>query len=1020
MVKHRVGAGGGPICLLFQRLAAHAELTTHLRAVYTWRVGWAARITHGHGEDTMPDRSFLKPRTFVILLGLLLASGAAAAGAGGTLAVLPWAGTDDAGVLRPIEKEAWFLAQSPDLALIALPAHLPLPAALIALEPIAAEGGDYYLYLVEDAARAQFEGAVRVLYRRGHTLVLWSADVPRLTAESRATLRGLTQPMRISLSPKAWPTTGELPPQRTDFHPLVAQIVSDVSQTEYVAKWQPLDDFETRYAYATQNTAAAAWIHSVLASYGLQARYNFFNMSGSRRNVFATKPGLVHPERVVCISGHFDSTSEDNYNHAPGADDNASGTTAVLEAARVLSQYSFENTIKFIAFSAEEQGMVGSGAYVDSIAAAGEQVVACFDIDMIAYRGTDPAPADLVIYTNSASQGMANVVRDACTTFYPTEVGPIVLVDPLEASDYASFWQHGYLACCSIEDEAWGDDFCPWYHTSNDRIERYPQDYPIHCAGALIAAVAQTAVPMQPSTPYLLLDSVAISDDNTGASHGNGNGIVEYGETIEVTLTLRNIGAQTAMGVIGQLQTSDPYANLLVSQASFGSIPSGGTGSNAVPFVFGVSAGVPDAHALSFTVGLNQPPNSAAFGLTAYAPDLRIIAYDVSDVGGGDGDGIPEPGETVTLSITVNNRGSVGVTACSGTLGDGAFCDADPTPRSFGAIAPAGTASAGPFPVTISASCPTLFSTTLPLRLQAQTAYDRTEQLGFNVGDIFTADMESGAAGWSHAIGGSGFTDQWHLETYRNHTYGGTTSWKCGGTGAADYGNLLYAVLESSAFTLPAGSRLTLWHWIESETSQSHPGYCYDGGLAQISIAGGPWQAITPDGGYPYLIRAGSNPGPFPAETPVFGGSQDWRQESFDLTGYSGSARVRFAFGSDGATAGEGWYLDDVQLVLGTSPAGIDAGRTLALRLHPARPNPARGPATLTLDLPRAARVEAAVFDASGRRVRQLFDGVLGAGLHPLVWDGLTENGRRADTGVYWVRARADGRERSERMIVTR
>lgn len=944
---------------------------------------------------------------------------------GATLAVLPW-GEPDPAALAPLAKECWLLAQNQDLALLALPSDFPisaLPGSCRTIESIEADG-HYYLVLLEDPDRAVFEPGTRALFANGHSVLVWSAGEPRLTTESRAQLHGLIQPARITLTPKVWPTAASIVPsprETTDFDPLVDQIVSEVSQTEYVAKWQALDDFETRYSYTTQNAASAAWMHSVFTGLGLEAHYHFFNLSGQRKNVIGILPGVTHPERVVYITGHFDSISEDPNNHAPGADDNASGATAFLEAVRILSQYQFENTIKFVGFSGEEQGLVGSAAYVDSIAAAGEEVVCCFNADMIAYRGTDPAPADLIIYTNTSSLAMANLLRDACTEYYPTQLEPVVVQEAISASDHASFWDHGYLAILAIEEEAWGPDFCPWYHTSNDRIEQYPQDYPTHCAGAMIAAVAQTAMPLSPTTPYLVLEGVAISDDNTGSSQGNGNGVVEYGETIEVTLTLRNIGGETAMGVIGHLQVSDAYTTLLVSSAGFGNIASGGTGTNATPFVYRVSADVPDDHAIGFTVTLNHPPNALAFQQTAFAPDLQIVAYTADDTGGGDGDGIPEPGETVTLQINVTNQGSVGVTACSGTLLDGSYCDADPTPCSFGDIAGGGTAAAGPFSVAISATCPELYSAILNLGLEALTAYARSDDFVFNIGDIFTADMEGGAAGWTHYAGSTGFTDQWHVETYRNHTYGGTTSYKCGGTGSADYSNLLYAALESPVFTLPAGSQLTFWHWIEAETSQSYPDHCYDGGLVEISIDGGAWQSIAPEGGYPYLIRNGSNPGPFAAETPVFSGSHGWQEETFDLTGFAGSARVRFVFGTDGADAFEGWYVDDVQLILGPSGEGVgDASRGMALQLRTAGPNPAPGPATLRLELPRAARVDVRVFDASGRQVRTLLDGMLEAGAHPLVWDGCDRGGRRAEAGVYWVRARAEGRERSERIVLAR
>lgn len=944
---------------------------------------------------------------------------------GATLAVLPWS-EPDAAALAPLAKECWLLAQNQDLALFALPSDFPryaLPEACRTLEPIEVTGA-YYLMLLEDPERAVFEPGTRVLLAHGHTVLVWSAATPRLTAASRAQLHGLIQPVRITLTPKVWPAVASVVPDAgatTDFDPLVDQIVADVSLAEYVEVWQALDDYETRYSYTTQNAASAAWMHSIFTDLGLEARYHFFNLSGSRKNVVGIKPGLVHPEQVVYITGHFDSISEDPNNHAPGADDNASGTAAFLEAARVLSRYQFENTIKFVGFSGEEQGLVGSQAYVDSIDAAGEQVIGCFNADMIAYAGTDPAPPDLIIYTNANSLSLAQLLRDACTEYFPTEVEPVIVQEEMSGSDHYYFWVNGYRALCGIEDEAWGSDFCPWYHTVNDRIEQYPQDYPSACAGAMIAAVAQSAVPLAPDTPYLVLDGVAISDDETGSSHGNGNGVVEYGETIEVTLTLRNIGGQSAVGVIGHLQTLDAYTTLLVSTAGFGNIASGGSGSNATPFVYRVSAEVPDEHAIDFTVSLNYEPNAVEFAQTAFAPDLQIVAYTADDTGGGDGDGIPEPGETVALEISVTNQGSVGVTACTGTLQDGPFCDADPTPRSFGDIAAGGTADAGPYAVVISPSCPELYSAILHLQLEALTAYTRSDEFVFNIGDIFTADMEGGAAGWTHYAGGTGFTDQWHLETYRNHTYGGTTSYKCGGAGAADYGNLDHAVLESPVFTLPANSQLTFWHWIEAETSQSYPDHCYDGGLVEISIDGGAWQSIAPVGGYPYRIRNGSNPGPFPAETPVYSGSHDWQLATFDLTGFSGSARVRFAFGTDGADVFEGWYLDDVLLVLGSNPGGVgETSHAVELQLHPAGPNPAAGPAALRLELPRAARVDVRVFDASGRQVRTLVDGALEAGSHPLVWDGCDRGGRQAEAGVYWIRARAEGQERNERIVLAR
>lgn len=930
-----------------------------------------------------------------------------------------------------LEKDCWLIGFSQDLAVLWLPPAFKLPAEIgDQVETIGAPrtDGHYYLYMVADADRAHFEPPAQVLARAGRTVVLHSPVPPRLTPESRAQLQGLQQPVRLELAPRAWGAAvasalGEPAPVRegrTDFHPLVDQVVSDCSQDEYVARWQVLDDFETRYYNRAGNEAASQWMYDEFVSFGLSAEFHEYQHNGTRRNVVGTLPGLVHPEQVVYITGHFDSISED-YDHAPGADDNASGTAAFLEAARVLSQYAFEYTIKFAGFNSEEEGLIGSGAYVDYIAGQGEDVIGCINLDMIAYRGTDPAPADLILYTNTASQGLAQLYEDACLEYFPTDLEPVVLVEAISASDHASFWNHGYQAILAIEEEAWGGDFCPWYHTSQDRIEQYPQDYPTHCATAAVAAAAQLAAPMQPDTPYLTMEAFVIDDDATGASQGNGNGVPEYGETIELTVTLGNLGQQDGTGITGVLGCDDEFVTLLTGEATFGTIPAfGGTGSNATPFVFSISADVPDLRELAFSLTVNAPPEELDLAMTAHAPDLQVVDLDIDDSAGGNGNGIPEAGEDLVVGLTVANAGSASAPEVSASLDGGAFLTTDPTPQALGTLETGGAASTD-FAVSVAAEAPELYSSRLYLTLLDTGGYDRTEEVLFNIGDLFADDIEAGGGAWNHYAGGTGFSDEWHVDTYRNHTYGGSQAWKCGGMGAAEYGNLLYAVLESSPFTLPAGSTLTFWHWIDAETSSAYPEYAYDGGLVEISIDGGPWETVTPEGGYPYLVREGGTPGPFDPETPIYSGAHDWAPAVFDLSGYEGSARIRFAFGSDGSATEEGWYIDDLQLILPTSEVGADpAPQVRRLQLSPAQPNPARAHTTVRLSLPSAQHAQVRIFDLAGRLVQTLHDGMLATGEHAFAWEGRGADGHRADPGVYFIRVQADGAKETTRVFLIR
>jgi hypothetical protein len=217
----------------------------------------------------------------------------------------------------------------------------------------------------------------------------------------------------------------------------------------------------------------------------------------------------------------------------------------------------------------------------------------------------------------------------------------------------------------------------------------------------------------------------------------------------------------------------------------------------------------------------------------------------------------------------------------------------------------------------------------MDVSVNANTSYSpATGMYEFEIVPGYMSDFEDGSPGWTHSFITPGFTDEWHLSTQRNHTVGGSYSWKCGSTGTGNYANLLDAGLVSTEYSIGNESRLSFWHYINAETSSSYPGYAYDGGLVEISIDGGAWTQIEPIGGYPYLVRIGTTPGPFPEDTPIFSGSSgDWEQVSFNLAGYSGSARFRFRFGSDGSVNMEGWYIDDVLVVnagTGASPILVE------------------------------------------------------------------------------------------------
>jgi hypothetical protein len=378
-----------------------------------------------------------------------------------------------------------------------------LAATLVAsgATPLALEIGEsLHVLLVEDAERAGFDGA-RVLVRSGQEVVVATmpGETPRLSAESRGTMASYSQVIRVPEDGIAWTErNGAAAREPGSVSPTILGMIDDLDPIAYAATWQTLEDFGTRHTYTTQNVQATQWLRDELAAMGLDAEFHEYLQQGSlRRNVVATLPGTVDPTRFVYLTAHLDSTSPTPSLCAPGADDNASGTAAVIEAARVLSQYDFAHSIVFVCFNGEEQGLIGSNAFVADLVASATDVIGNVNADMIAYRGDDPAPPDLVIYANSWSQDLASVVVTAVDDYLGGSLEPVLQVQSMNASDHASFWAYGFDAILAIEDEVLADDFNPYLHTCQDLIENSDLSYAVSSARALMAAVAELAIPSE-------------------------------------------------------------------------------------------------------------------------------------------------------------------------------------------------------------------------------------------------------------------------------------------------------------------------------------------------------------------------------------------------------------------------------------------------------------------------------------------------------------------------------------------
>ena len=225
-------------------------------------------------------------------------------------------------------------------------------------------------------------------------------------------------------------------------------------------------------------------------------------------NVVGLKRG-TKSDREVIICGHFDSTSEDPYNRAPGADDNATGTAAVLEAARILCNHDYERTIRFILFSGEEQGLFGSGEYAADARRAGDRITGVLNFDMIGY--VDAQPEDIDLIGNEASEWLVDVTAQ-CAGIYVPSLEVKKLIDPtMVLSDHGSFWKAGYYALLGIEDR---DLQYPFYHTTGDTLGNLNQVFTTDVVRMAVGAVAHLARPdttlNEPTTPLELRVKTAL------------------------------------------------------------------------------------------------------------------------------------------------------------------------------------------------------------------------------------------------------------------------------------------------------------------------------------------------------------------------------------------------------------------------------------------------------------------------------------------------------------------------------
>jgi hypothetical protein len=335
------------------------------------------------------------------------------------------------------------------------------------------------------------------LYKVERAVVAKQAEsqIPDLRMLNAAGLRITYEEQRVT----ALEMLHLLPSVSAPLDSLIGLVSQDSLQTDLLT----LQAFAPRVAGTAANISSRNWIYDQLTGFGYDSVvYDSFtaSVSGGTKmcyNVMATKVGTVYPNHYVIIGAHRDAVTG-----SPGADDNGSGTIAVMEIARVLRDIPTDMTIIFALYDAEEYGLYGSYHHAAEVQARGDSLVYMLNMDMIGH------------FENSTDANLYHGSNTEFSNLWITLADSLVgitghLAGTSSGSDHYPFTQYGYPATFNAE-----YIFSTVYHSYRDSTSYMNFPYMTKLVKACLAtgyAVSQTAGPrpslvlqISPQPPELL------------------------------------------------------------------------------------------------------------------------------------------------------------------------------------------------------------------------------------------------------------------------------------------------------------------------------------------------------------------------------------------------------------------------------------------------------------------------------------------------------------------------------------
>jgi Zn-dependent M28 family amino/carboxypeptidase len=289
--------------------------------------------------------------------------------------------------------------------------------------------------------------------------------------------------------------------EKIQVNKIIQKIIDNVSSNNIKEKLNKLSSFHTRHSKSTIINDAAEWLLNEFKNIGYSNAFyhtyntNIDNKEYQLKNVICEKKG--ENDKIIIICAHYDCIMEDLQDHnsrAPGANDNASGVSAILEMARMLINETLSYTIQFVLFSGEEQGLHGSVHYSKFIKENNLQLFRLINLDMIGYPQLNPDI--IVIERDNNTESIHNRVAE--NDQLSIETGDIMArmaknnnlefnLDSIYDSDYEPFEAKGYVVIGAYDGSAENEN--PHYHNSSDTPSLIDWDYLTSVTKMVLATV---------------------------------------------------------------------------------------------------------------------------------------------------------------------------------------------------------------------------------------------------------------------------------------------------------------------------------------------------------------------------------------------------------------------------------------------------------------------------------------------------------------------------------------------------